>query len=254
MFADIFSRAGPRPELPAAPADCVIYAVGDIHGRVDLLDRLHRKIALDAAGRRESRKLLIYLGDYVDRGPRSRQVLDRLTAPADDGIERIHLKGNHEDAMMRFLEEGSWAESWLGFGGLATLASYGVELHAAGRGREDRLAELRRRLLDRVPARHRAFLDGLAPCHMEGEYFFAHAGARPGVPLERQAAEDLMWIRDEFLHARRPLGKVVVHGHTIERRPVVRRHRIGIDTGAFATGVLTALVLAGRERRFLQTP
>lgn len=253
MLRRLFSS---RPSAPAAslPDDCVIYAVGDVHGRADLLDRLHGKIAADAAGRPHSRKLLIYLGDYVDRGLESRQVLDRLIEPPEDGLERILLKGNHEDAMLQFLEDTGIGASWMGFGGDATLYSYGVDVFATPPEGVERLDFIQQRLRANMPDSHRDLLAGLKLWHTEGDYYFCHAGVRPGVALEAQDAQDLMWIRDEFLQHRKPYGKVVVHGHSIETQPVVTANRIGIDTGAFATGVLTALVLAGEERSFLATP
>lgn len=253
MLRRLFSSRPSEPDA-AVPDDSVIYAVGDIHGRVDLLDKLHGKIAADAAARPQPRKVVIYLGDYVDRGLESRQVLDRLLAPPDDGLERILLKGNHEDAMVQFLEDTAIGPSWMGFGGDATLYSYGVDVFGTPPEGMDRLDYIQQRLRESLPDRHRDLLFAMRLWHVEGDYFFCHAGVRPGVPLEIQKAQDLMWIRDEFLQHRKPYGKVVVHGHSIDPTPVVTANRIGIDTGAFATGVLTALVLAGRERSFLATP
>jgi serine/threonine protein phosphatase 1 len=253
MLRRLFSSR-PSAPAPSLPGDCVIYAVGDIHGRVDLLDRLHGKIAEDAAARPQSRKLLIYLGDYVDRGLESRQVLDRLIDPPRDGLERILLKGNHEDAMLQFLDDTAIGVSWMGFGGDATLYSYGVDVFGTPPEGVERLDYIQQRLRNNMPDSHRDLLAGLRLWFTEGDYYFCHAGVRPGVALEAQNAQDLMWIRDEFLQHRKPFGKVVVHGHSIETQPVVAANRIGIDTGAFATGVLTALVLAGEERSFLATP
>lgn len=225
----------------------LVYAVGDVHGRADLLARLLASIRADAASRPEPRRLLIFLGDYVDRGPDSRRVLDLLTATPTDGFERVHLKGNHEDAMLRFLAHPQSGDWWIGpgMGGAATLRSYGVDPgQPAARAHGD--------LCRRLPPAHRAFLEGLALCHREGGYLFVHAGIRPGVPLARQTAEDVMWIRDEFLDWPGALPATVVHGHSIHPSPEVRRHRIGIDTGAWHFGTLTCLALAGSSRRFLQ--
>ena len=255
MLRRLFSSREPALASTArVPDDCVVYAVGDIHGRADLLDRLHAKIAADAAARPQRRKVLVYLGDYVDRGHESRQVIDRLLAPPADGLQRVFLKGNHEDAMLGFLEDVSIGPAWMGFGGDATLLSYNVDVHAGPPDGVDRLAHIQARLLERLPADHREFLRRLVLSHAEGDYFFAHAGVRPGVALTQQTAQDLMWIRDDFLYSRKDFGKVVVHGHSIEMEPVVTANRIGIDTGAFATGVLTALVLEGAGRSFLKTP
>ena len=234
--------------------DSVVYAVGDIHGRDDLLDRLHAKIAADADRRDRARRVIVYLGDYVDRGLESRQVIDRLIDPPDDGFERVFLKGNHEDAMVQFLDDTGIGPSWMSFGGDATLYSYGVDVYATPPEGAERLEHIQARLREALPGTHRRFLEDLVTSHVEGDYMFVHAGVRPGVPLHMQSGEDLMWIRDEFLYSRKDFGKVIVHGHSIETKPVVQANRIGIDTGAFATGVLTALALAGTDRAFLSTP
>ncbi len=254
----IFSRtktAEPKPLPRAVPDDTRVYAVGDIHGRADLLTALHDRIRDDAAKSAAGRKVAVYLGDYVDRGNESKQVIDLLLDPPLEGFESVHLKGNHEAFMLDFLSDPLVAQVWIANGGGATLASYGVEYgHLTGRplGTEE-LDELRLALIEALPARHREFLDDLALYHREGDYLFVHAGIRPGVPIERQDEEDLVWIRDEFLDSPADHGFVVVHGHTIEWNPAVRPNRIGIDTGAFASGTLTALVLEGEERDFLHT-
>lgn len=254
----IFSRtktAEQRPAPRAVPDGTRVYAVGDIHGRADLLAALHERIREDAAASDAGRKLVVYLGDYVDRGAESKQVIDLLLDRPLEGFEAVHLKGNHEAFMLDFLSDPLVAQVWIANGGGATLASYGVEYgHLMGRplGMEE-IDDLRQALTEALPERHRAFLDNLALHHREGDYLFVHAGIRPGVPVERQDEEDLVWIRDEFLDSAADHGFVVVHGHTIEWDPVVRSNRIGIDTGAFASGTLTALVLEGEERDFLHT-
>ncbi|MGE0714183.1 MAG: metallophosphoesterase [Alphaproteobacteria bacterium] len=239
-------------ERPAAvPDGTIVYAVGDVHGRDDLLADLHARIAADAARTGHRRRVLVHLGDYVDRGPASRAVVERLVAGPPAGFEAVTLKGNHEAFLLQFLQTIEAGPGWLANGGDATLASYGVtppdpwdadEIEAAQ-------AALRRAL----PAGHLAFLGGLRLLHQEGGYLFVHAGIRPWVPIDRQVAADLLWIRDPFLRWEAPLGAVVVHGHTITRAPDIRTNRIGIDTGAYASGVLTCLVLEGTERRFLAT-
>ena len=235
------------PPAPRVAEDTLVYAIGDIHGRADLLERLLALIAADAAPRPQPRKLLIFLGDYVDRGDDSRRVLDMLTSGGGDGFQRVHLKGNHEDAMLRFLADPQFGRWWIGpnMGGGATLRSYGIDAAQP-------VARVHGALCRRLPGAHRAFLEGLALCHEEGDYLFVHAGIRPGVPLGRQTAEDMMWIRDEFLDWQGALPRTVVHGHSIHPCPEVCRHRIGIDTGAWHFGVLTALALAGAEHRFIQ--
>ncbi len=230
-----------------------LYAVGDIHGRADLLERLHTMIREDGKGAPAStEKIVVYLGDYIDRGLHSRVVIDLLLDRPLAEFGAVHLKGNHEDALLRFLGDASLGPDWLGIGGDGTLLSYGVRL-PKGMSSTQRFEHLRGELRRRMPARHVAFLEGLELMYQAGDYVFVHAGVRPGVPLEEQRPEDLMWIRNEFLNSSRTQGKVVVHGHSLMTRPQVHDHRIGIDTGAYATNVLTCLVLEGTERRFLST-
>jgi serine/threonine protein phosphatase 1 len=247
-------RAAPTPVervAPEVPPGTRVYAVGDIHGRVDLLRQMHELIHLDAYRRQAARNVIVYLGDYIDRGTDSPAVLDLLLDAPLPGFTSVHLKGNHEDSMLRFLVDHAVGSAWLAYGGAATLLSYGVRPPDATR-RED-LVRVQRDLAQRLPERHRRFMAGLTLTHGEGDYFFVHAGVRPSIPLEQQIEEDLLWIRDEFLESEAEYGKIVVHGHTITARPDVQRNRIGIDTGAFASGTLTALVLEGAEWSFLQT-
>ena len=251
------ATAGPRPENAAAraPEGTRVYAVGDIHGRADLLGRLHRKIlddAADAADAGPRRLVVVYVGDYVDRGPDSFGVVEALIEKPLAGFERHHLKGNHEDFLLRFLETGSHGETWMMNGARATLESYGVEWSDMAYG-ADGLAAARQKFADAMPESHLRFFHGLEPKHREGDYLFVHAGIRPGVALDEQRAFDLMWIRDAFLDSDDDHGVVVVHGHTIAPAPEVRPNRIGIDTGAFQSNRLTALVVEGAERRFLVT-
>lgn len=234
------------------PEGLRVYAVGDIHGRDDLLADLHRQIELDAKAKPYDRNLLIYLGDYVDRGLQSKEVLDRLTGARLPGFEHVFLKGNHELALLQFLEDATFGKTWKYYGGLETLHSYGIkELTLT----DDPAAfeRAREHFVEVLPVAHRRFLETLEISAEFGGYFFAHAGVRPGVALHRQIEEDLLWIRDEFLTANRSFGKCIIHGHTPNEEVVVRPNRIGIDTGAYMTGVLTALVLEGTERRFIQT-
>jgi serine/threonine protein phosphatase 1 len=240
------------PATAALPPGTRVYAVGDIHGRLDLLKALRQLIHEDAYRVQAPRNLVIYLGDYVDRGDNSAQVLDLLIDEPLPGFESIHLLGNHESAMLRFLTEAESGVDWMAFGGDATLASYGI----ARPNLFTDLSSVRRAqdaLLQKLPTRHLSFLNGLVPSHAEGDFFFVHAGVRPGTPLEHQSSEDLIWIRQPFLDSDADFGKVVVHGHTIEEKPVIRRNRIGIDTGAYTTGKLTSLVIQGQRYGFLQT-
>lgn len=242
-------------DLPAAvPAGKRVYAVGDIHGRADLLDDLMRQIDADLTGCDgvAVRPLLIFLGDYVDRGADSRGVVERLLRLAEGWPDTGFLRGNHEQAMLDFLDGAESGRQWLRFGGRETLASYGIDADfSADDGAA--IAHARQALERALPTAHRMFLRGLGLSVTVGDYFFAHAGIRPGIPLAAQAADDLIWIREPFLSSRRDHGKVVVHGHSIHYQPEQRGNRIGIDTGAFATGRLTCLVLQERQRRFLVT-
>lgn len=254
-FLSLFSQ--PEVENDGAPKGRVptgtrIYTIGDIHGRLDLLSEMLGMIASDATDAPELEKHIVYLGDYVDRGMESREVLDVLVSDQPYGFEKSYLKGNHEDAMIQFLDGDNDGSMWLQFGGIATMASYGVYLHEDG-SREERLMEAREMLLARLPEDHLTFLRLLENSIGFGDYFFVHAGVRPGVALDAQTPQDMMWIRDRFLNSGADHSKIVVHGHTISDSPVVRANRIGIDTGAYASGRLTCLVLEDDDIRFIQT-
>ena len=246
------ARGRGEDSAAATPAGTRIYAIGDIHGRIDLLRELQRLIRDDAARRQAPRNVVVYLGDYVDRGPHSCAVLDALLNEPLPGFESHHLKGNHEDIMLRFLSDVSVAATWLNFGGRETLRSYDIEAPDPF-APQGELLRAQGALAAKLPPAHLEFLRGLKPSHEEGGYFFAHAGIRPGVPLEQQSEDDMLWIREDFLRSDASFGRIVVHGHTISRVPDVRRNRIGIDTGAFASNRLTALVAEGTEWSFLQT-
>jgi serine/threonine protein phosphatase 1 len=250
MIARLLSRFSPsKAPPPRVDEGTRVYAIGDIHGRVDLLRQLHGQILADAAAEGGRRNVLVYLGDYVDRGAHSCAVLDCLLDEALPGFEAVHLLGNHEDTLLEFLGNVQVGPAWLAFGGGATLKSYGIAPPSSERDLIRAQSELRQRL----PARHLEFMRRLKLSHVEGDYYFTHAGVRPGVPLDRQLPQDLLWIRDLFLDSRAAFGKVVVHGHTVVDAPEVRQNRIGIDTGAYASGTLTCLVLADAVRTFLQT-
>lgn len=249
-----FEEAVPRGQPPgpvATPAGIRLYAVGDVHGHARMLDAVIDFIVADAAAHADERAIAVMLGDYVDRGPDSRGVLERLSRlPAEGGAERVEwvfLSGNHESTMLAFLEQPHDHAAWLGFGGTETLASYGVIAPPPPLSAQ-RVQECRDALAAALPPHHLAFLKGLRPIFICGDYAFVHAGVRPGIALERQHPEDLRWIRDEFLRAPHWHGKCVVHGHTIEAEPALLPWRIGIDTGAYAGGDLCCLVLAGTER------
>ncbi|WP_020084638.1 metallophosphoesterase family protein [Hyphomicrobium zavarzinii] len=247
---------GKKPEVRSLhqaqlPEGLRVYAIGDIHGCAHLLDRLHDQIEMDLQSRPPADVRLIYLGDYIDRGPDSAGVLERLSLPSPEGIGRVLLKGNHEDMLGSFLADPNVGSSWRQLGGLETLLSYRIDVNEVlGRVGFGGLAD---ELRKRMPPSHVRMLSELQTSVSFGDYFFCHAGVRPGVSLERQDPRDLMWIRHEFLGSTQDFGKTVVHGHSPVERPDVRPNRIDIDTGAYATGHLTALVLEGAERRFLTT-
>lgn len=241
-----------EPARARVPDDSVVYAIGDVHGCTDRLDALHEAIAADAARRSATRRVLVWLGDYVDRGPDSRGAIDRLLSPPP-GFETVALKGNHEQFLLDFLADPSIGPQWMVNGGAETLASYGIPIMDGCYFRADRWEALSRALRDALPPAHRRLLDRLRPSHLEGDYLFVHAGIRPGTRIDEQAIDDLLWIRGEFLFSDADHGAVVVHGHTISDEPQIRPNRIGIDTGSFFSDRLTALVLEGDRRHLLQT-
>lgn len=245
------TRRRPPPEC-AVPEGLRLYVVGDIHGMAAPLEQAHALIRTDYARHGEGRRpVLIYLGDYVDRGPDSRRVLDILCGEAAlPGATRHFLKGNHEVALIGFLDEPTAHGDWLEFGGLETLESYGVRI-PPGLSARERLAALSAALARNMPPAHRAFLDVLELSADYGDYLFVHAGINPFIPLERQNPEDLMWIREPFLETPLWSGRRIVHGHTVSDQPEFRPHRIGIDTGAYLTGRLTVLALCGKEATVL---
>ena len=225
------------------------YVIGDIHGRLDLLDQLITKINRNAK-EYGGECLTVTLGDYIDRGPNSRGVLDRLLSNPFPG-PYIALKGNHEALLETFLVDPASGSYWRKLGGLETLHSFGVPVRRlmVDQNYEQAAGQLRASL---SPA-HSKFLASLRKSLTFGQYFLCHAGVRPGVSLEHQRTEDLLWIRDEFLDSRADFGKVVVHGHTPVVEPESLPNRINIDTGAFATGRLTCVVLDGERRQFIST-
>ncbi len=234
------------------PEDLRLYAIGDIHGRLDLLERLHERIANDADASGVPRRRLVYLGDYVDRGAQSKQVIDRLIEQPLEGFEAVHLMGNHEFFLHRFLVDPEVGDVWLMNGGETTLQSYGIEPWDDPPEGQERLDWLSALFAEALPEAHRRWLDDLALTHEAGDYFFVHAGVRPGVALDAQDPENLIWIREPFLRSAEEFGKLVVHGHTPDVNPVRRGNRICVDTGACYGGRLTALVLQGDEQHFLQ--
>jgi serine/threonine protein phosphatase 1 len=248
-----FGQPERRPAAVRASTDGrLIYAIGDVHGRLDLLDALLDQIREDAlAARPPKPPVLVFIGDYIDRGTSNRGVIDRVIELGRRGEFEVRaLKGNHEQALLGFLDDASSGAAWVMHGGEQTLASYGVRPPESGS--DEAWSRTRDVFAEALPADHLNFLTSLALTAVYGDYVFVHAGLRPAVDLSAQREADLLWIRQEFLSASGPFEKVVVHGHTPADEAFMGEHRIGIDTGAYATGVLTAVRLADQERRFLQ--
>ena len=250
IFKNILDIKKIEPAPVGLPLNHRLYCIGDIHGRIDLLREAHQKIVLDAADF-DGAKILIYLGDYVDRGVHSKQVVDCLLENDFSGFEKVFLMGNHEQVLLQFLstKDASIAHEWFRYGGLSTLASYGV--HVKGLPTTKDLERLRTEFSEKLPAEHLAFFERLIAKYEIGGYFFVHAGVRPKVKLQRQRLEDMLWIRDEFLTSDVFHGRVVVHGHSVTDAPEIRHNRIGLDTGAYSSGKLTCAVFEMESCRIL---
>jgi len=233
-----------------ASASSRAYAIGDIHGRLDLLDEMLTRVESDSAGSNAARVTMVFLGDLIDRGPQSAQVVERLRRYHPPFAQTVFLMGNHEEVFLRVLG-GDLAvlPDWLRFGGAECLQSYGVDPTELTLRKP---ADVLRTLREAIPKDHVKFLSGFADTASFGRYLFVHAGIRPGVPLPQQVPEDLRWIRQPFLDDETDHGHVVVHGHTISREVDIRPNRIGLDTGAYHSGVLSALGVEGDERWIIQ--
>jgi serine/threonine protein phosphatase 1 len=242
-----------KHQAPPSTGGRLVYAVGDVHGRLDVLRPLMAAIAEDfAAARTTDPALLVFLGDYVDRGPDSKGVVDLVLGLRTlVEFEVRTLKGNHEEAILDFLADPSFGGAWMEHGGGPTLASYGVQPANQRTDTEawGRAAEQLRQLM---PPSHKAFYDSLELMVTEGDYAFVHAGVRPGVALEEQTERDLLWIRQEFIAEAGPHPKVIVHGHTPSEEAQMMPWRLGIDTGCYATGLLTAVRLLDTDQRLIQ--
>jgi serine/threonine protein phosphatase 1 len=233
---------------PRVPAGRRVYAIGDVHGRADLLAELFMRIDNDLRSRPRVSSVQVFLGDYIDRGPNSREVID-LLIERQQNHKTMFLKGNHEDCVLRLLSDPTEFSEWKMIGGLSTAMSYGVT--PTGHHDPQTHPRIATAVAAAMPDRHHRFLRSLALSVTLGDFFFVHAGVRPGISLAAQAPRDLLWIRDDFLLHEDDFGKVVVHGHTPTREPEIRANRINIDTGAYATGRLTCLVLEDDQMSFL---
>jgi serine/threonine protein phosphatase 1 len=232
----------------AAPDGMRLYAIGDVHGRADLLARLHERIGEEIARDQPPDWRIIYLGDYVDRGADSRGVIDFLLALLAEDERHVALMGNHDERMAMFIRDVTEWPNFRSFGGLETALSYGVDFALRGD-----VEAGHRVLAAAVPADHVAFLESLPLSASFGDFFFCHAGIRPGIPLDRQSREDLLWIRQDFHRHQGLHPKVIVHGHTPVAAPEILPNRVNLDTLAYESGRLTALVVDGREKRLLST-
>jgi serine/threonine protein phosphatase 1 len=249
-----FGKKAPAtpPKPPAAVPDGQrLYAIGDVHGRFDLLQSLLAQVEQDNGSRPPAETHVIMLGDLIDRGPQSREVIDFFLHKRPDFARFHFIMGNHEEMLLRVADDpnGRGLDNFLRCGGREMLESYDVP---------QRMLDLPDHypvgaLIDYIPTEHLAFLWAGHHGMQFGDYLFVHAGIRPGIPVDEQSASDLRWIRKEFLSSEEDHGLTVVHGHTITREPDVRKNRIGIDTGAYRSGVLTALGLEGTERWWLST-
>ena len=235
--------------LPELPAPYRLYAIGDVHGRDDLLADLLETIEADSARRGPAKLVLVFLGDLIDRGPSSAEVVERLRTYRPAGTRLIFLAGNHEEVLLRIVDgESRLIPDWLRFGGADCLRSYGADPQRLSKMASEPALEIIRTA---IPPAHIDFLRSFDDTFRAGDYLFVHAGIRPGVPLAEQSASDLRWIREPFLADRAEHGFMVVHGHTIREAVEERVNRIGIDTGAYRTGVLTALGIEGTDRWYL---
>jgi serine/threonine protein phosphatase 1 len=235
---------------PALPAGVRVYAISDIHGRLDLLDELLLQTEADITLRPDTRPVFVFLGDYIDRGPSSRETIDRLIQHGERH-ECVFLKGNHELIAIKCLSDPNRFDQWMRLGGYETLVSYGVAPENAVTGSS--IAQLQAGFHNALPQNHFRFFRDLRTSFACGDFFFVHAGVRPNVKLSEQKDQDLLWIRDEFLNSNEDFGKIVVHGHTPAHDIEVEPNRINIDTGAFATGRLSCLVIEAEQLSVIDT-
>lgn len=247
-LANLFRKSGPAKKLPRVPDGERYYVIGDIHGRCDLLDALIEAIEADDAARGAADTTVVFLGDLVDRGPESARVID-VARKWGKRRKCRYIAGNHEEMFLEAFEDKEMLRHFLKHGGKETVLSYGIKKK---RYTELTMKELQAEMRALVPQKHIDFLEKMEDILIAGDYVFVHAGINPKRAIDDQKKSDLRWIRDRFLKHREPFSHVVVHGHTIFEDIEYTDYRIGIDTGAFRTGNLTALMLEGEERRLIQ--
>lgn len=244
----LFRTEPERVAWPPLPQGERIYAIGDIHGRADLLAELLRDIEKDDATRKPAETTIIFLGDLIDRGPDSAGVIDQVMELARHRYVRT-IAGNHEEMLLASMDSDNVLRKFLEYGGKETILSYIGDVQEYNRLS---ISQLRQRLPEMLPAHHLGFLRSLEDYVRIGDYLFVHAGVRPGIDLDQQEVSDLRWIRAGFLDSNEDFGAIVVHGHTITEDIAIRNNRIGIDTGAYLHGRLSAVAFEGTERWFLQ--
>lgn len=242
LFSSTHEKAIVAGRRPCLPAGTRLYAIGDIHGRLDLLNELLSLIKADAARQRTARVLYVFLGDYIDRGNQSCQTIDRLVQHAAEH-ECVFLRGNHERIALNCLSDPTKIEQWLRLGGTETLFSYGVAPDVIANSKQ--AVSIQSAFHNALPQAHFRFFRALRNSFWCGDFYFAHAGVKPSIDLDQQKESDLLWIRSEFLSSTKDFGKIVVHGHTPTLEIEFRPNRINIDTGAFATGRLSCLAIEG---------
>jgi serine/threonine protein phosphatase 1 len=260
-MSNLFSKNFKNPfqnEKPVrSKSKNLIYAVGDVHGRYDLLLHILRLIRKDMKEAQTSANdydkiLVVFLGDYIDRGDESKDVIETLCQTDLIEAETVFLKGNHEEALLDFIGDAEAGATWVRFGGRETLLSYGISLPKDIEKDFD-WEKVRQSFVAKIPEQHLSFLQSLPSFKIDGEYMFVHAGIDPGKPVEAQTDQDFLWIRDSFLKSMKKLPYIVVHGHTPEGQPVWDGRRIGIDTGAYISNKLTAARLLNGTVGFLST-
>ncbi len=250
----MFSAPAPAPlsfapRMYHVPDGTRVYAVGDIHGRHHLVEKMLEAIVQDAKAKPPARNIEVFLGDYVDRGLHSREVLDLLIAPPAAGHERVCLMGNHEDALLKFLDHPKYLRGWGNMGGYATLASYGLAIPESMA--PERLAQLRDQFRRHMPTEHLAFLKSLPMQHIIGDYIFVHAGIAPGVAIAEQTRDNLLWIRNPFLNYEGHFEYYVVHGHSPIAAPEIHKNRANLDVSDATIPTLCCAVLDGTKRSII---
>lgn len=246
------SKSKRAKDAPLLPEGVRLYAIGDIHGRADLLEKLFAQLRADIKGGDFNQLHFVFLGDYIDRGFQSREVIEIILSQEWGALKPTFLLGNHEKTLLDFLDDPSVGPSWMEYGGRETLSSYGVELQNGGKG-EASWRAASEGLRAALPVSHLNFLRSLKLSFVLGECYFVHAGVNPDRPVADQSEDDQLWIRDRFLESRKRLEKVIVHGHTPETSPVWDGRRIGVDTGAYITNRLTAVRIEGGGVDFIST-